>query len=347
MRKLAWMAVSLSVLAALAAGQASKKTLDLQTYFKQSVGLTDDQVAQIRGGQAFAKAMPSRTPAEIIVWGAVYVKATPDSYLKFSSDYDRLAKMPGYVAIRKISTPPQPADFKGFDADKDDIHAMKDCKPGDCDVQMPASSMEDFQKSIDWSAPDVDVRVNQLAQKKILEGVTAYQSQGNAILGVYNDKDHPTVVPDQFKYILSYSKVLPNYLPAFYNYLLTYPKGKPANVEDTFYWAKVSFGLKPTLRVVHVVTLRGKAPGEPAYAIAEKQLYSNHYFQTALDVTFCISDAGDPTRPGFYMIKAMGSEQAGLTGFKGSIVRKVAVGRSASSLEKSLAAIKGLLEQTR
>ena len=46
----------------------------------------------------------------------------------------------------------------------------------------------------------------------------------------------------------------------------------------------------------------------------------------------------------FILIKAMGSEQAGLTGIKGSMVRKVAVGRSASSLEKSLAAIKTMLE---
>jgi len=41
---------------------------------------------------------------------------------------------------------------------------------------------------------------------------------------------------------------------------------------------------------------------------------------------------------------ALGSEQAGLTGVKGSIVRKAAVGRSASSLQKSLTAIKNDLE---
>jgi hypothetical protein len=41
---------------------------------------------------------------------------------------------------------------------------------------------------------------------------------------------------------------------------------------------------------------------------------------------------------------AMGSEQAGLTGFKGSIVRKVAVDRSASSLQKLMTAIKTALE---
>jgi len=81
-----------------------------------------------------------------------------------------------------------------------------------------------------------------------------------------------------------------------------------------------------------------------AYAIAEKQLYSSHYFQTALDLTFCLRDRGNPKRSGFYLIKAMGSEQAGLTGIKGSIVRKVAVGRTASSLEKSLAAIRNILE---
>jgi hypothetical protein len=113
---------------------------------------------------------------------------------------------------------------------------------------------------------------------------------------------------------------------------------------DTFQWAKVKFGLKPTLRVLHIVTMPGSGPDEFAYTIAEKQLYSSHYFQTALDLTFCIRGSGDPKKPGFYLIKAMGSEQAGLTGFKGSIVRKVAVGRSVSSLEKSLAVIKSTLE---
>jgi hypothetical protein len=44
------------------------------------------------------------------------------------------------------------------------------------------------------------------------------------------------------------------------------------------------------------------------------------------------------------LVKAMGSEQAGLTGVKGAMVLKVAVGRIASSLEKSLAAIKTMLE---
>lgn len=148
----------------------------------------------------------------------------------------------------------------------------------------------------------------------------------------------------QFEYILSYSRALPEYLPAFYHYLLSYPRDKPASVHDSFYWAKVKFGLKPTLRIVHVVTMRGNPGTDPAYAIAEKQLYASHYFQTALDLTFCVAERKDPQKPGFYLVKVMGSEQAGLTGFKGSIVRKVAVDRLASTLQNSLAAIKDALE---
>ncbi len=72
---------------------------NLNTYFKQYVGLTDDQITAIRGGKPIAKNLRSRTPAEIFVFGAVYVNATPDSYVNFSTDFDRLRKLSGYLAI--------------------------------------------------------------------------------------------------------------------------------------------------------------------------------------------------------------------------------------------------------
>jgi hypothetical protein len=211
---------------------------------------------------------------------------------------------------------------------------------------MPAEGIERIHKSINWSAPpaELDRQVNQHLHQRVIEGLQAYRRDGNQALGVYVDKENPTDVPRQFAYMLSYAKALPKYLPDFQRYLLAYPNAKSGNISDMFYWAKVKFGLKPTLRVVQVVTLRGTSANEATYAIAEKQLYSSHYFETALDLTFCVRATDDPKQVGFYLIKAMGSEQAGLTGVKGSMVRKVAVGRTASSLEKSLATIKNILE---
>jgi len=322
----------------------AQTTSELNTYFQQNVGLSQDQIAAIRAGQAVAKVAKSRIPDEVFVFGAVYVNAPPERYLKLAYDFDLLRQVPGYEAIQKFSNPPQLSDLKGYAYDSDDIKALKNCKPDNCQLQLSASSLEALQKSVDLSAPDAEEKVNQYLHGMVIERLLAYQKAGNQALGVYNDKKDPTQVSDQFKYMLSYSQLLPNISPDLYHYLLDYPNAPSSNVVDMFYWDKVKFGLKPTLRVVQVVTMKGNNPHEPAYTIAEKQLYASHYFETALDLTFCVS-GDDPKQPGFYLIKFMGSEQAGLTGFKGSIVRSHAVGRSASSLQKSLTAMKNALEK--
>jgi hypothetical protein len=322
----------------------SQSNPDLQNFFRQNIGLSEDQIAAIRRGQPVAKTLPSRTPAEVFLFGAVFIHAAPENYLRFARDLDRLRKLPSYLALGVFTHPPELSDLKGFSFDDDDIRALKGCKPGDCLIQMPASSIEELHRSINWSAADVNEQVNQLLQKTAAQRLLAYQREGNQALGVYNDKRDPTEVPQQFAYMLSYSKVLPEYLPDFYHYLLAYPDARPANVEDAFYWAKVKFGLKPTLRVVHAATMRGNPGDRVACAIAEKQLYSSHYFETALDLSFCVRGGEDPKQPGFYLIMAMGSEQTGLTGAKGSVVRKVAVGRSVSNLQEALMTIKNTLE---
>ena len=344
-RRIIQVAALIALITASVCPSFSQTNADLQTYLSQKLGLSEKEIASIRSGEPFAKTLESRTPAEIFVFGVVYINAAPERYLKFASDFDRLRQVPGYLAINKFSEPPQLSDLQGFGFGSDDVKGLKDCKPADCVVQLPASTMGELRKSVNWSAPNVDGEVNQFVQKLALQRLLLYQEQGGRILGaVYNDKKEQVNVADQFKYMLSYAKALPQHLPEFNNYLVNYPDAKAANVESTFYWDNVKFGLKPTLRIVQVLTMHGDTPQQPAYVIAEKQLYSSHYFETALDLTFCIRGSDDAKQPGFYLIKVMGSEQAGLTGFKGSIVRKVAVGRSVSDLQKTLASIKSTLE---
>jgi hypothetical protein len=63
--------------------------------------------------------------------------------------------------------------MKGFSFEKDDIEALS-CKPGDCLIQMPTSSLEEVHRSIDWSAPDVSEQANQKLQKAALQRLLAY-----------------------------------------------------------------------------------------------------------------------------------------------------------------------------
>jgi len=341
-------AIGIAALLGLIAG-ISRPTVppsipSLETFFRENIGLSDDQIDAIRSGQPIVKPLPPRTPDEVLLFGAVYIRAASETYFQYARNFDRLRQVPGFLAVGVFTDPPQLSDLRGFSLDHDDVEDLKRCQPGNCRIQMPATSMEKLQRSVDWSAPDVDEQVNQRLQKGAFERLLAYQREGNAALGAYNDKRDPTDVPEQFAYLLSYGNALPEHVPDFYHYLLAYPRDKPAHFEETFYWAKVKFGLKPTLRIVHMVTMRGKPGDHIACAIAQKQLYSSHYFRTALDLSVCVRDSEDAKQPGFYLIKALGSEQPGLSGRKGSIVRRAAVSRAVSNLQKGLAAIRDTIE---
>jgi hypothetical protein len=79
--------------------------------------------------------------------------------------------------------------------------------------------------------------------------------------------------------------------------------------------------------------------------ILVKQLYASHYFQLALDLTACVREIDRPSEKGFYPISLKGSTQQGLTGIRGSLLRRVVVRKTRSAQEKALSAIKRALEQ--
>lgn len=341
--RFAKMYVAVLLLSLILPPASNAQNIEPFKFFRDYAGLTEDQIAAIRNGKAVAKVVESRTPDEVFVFGSVYVQSTTEKYLKLAADIAELRKLPSYLAVRKFSDPPQSSDFDGFTLEADDIKQLKNCEPGKCDVQLPAEAMDAFKQSVNWSAPDAANQVNWLAQKMALEAVQRYIQGGNAALGTYMDKRHPAVVGETFASLLSRSQALPVYLPELQHYLLDYPRAQSENIQSEFYWEKVNFGLKPTLRIVQAIVYRDSRSTDPAYAVAVKQLYASHYFEAALDLTVCVRDPDNPGR-GFYLITLKGSQQAGLTGLKGGIVRKVAVDKTRSSLERALGAIKQRLE---
>jgi hypothetical protein len=336
--------LSLLLLASGTRSAASEQVFVLDTFLRENVGLDTEQIDSIHRGKAAAIVLDSPTPDEVFVFGTIYVDATPDSYLRFANDSDALRKLPSYLAVQEFSDPPQPSDLDGFTIEAEDFKELKNCKPGRCEVQLPSDAMDQFQNSINWTATDAANQANRLAQQMALQALLAYQKGGNPALGVYRDKEHPAGVAETFQALLRRLKSLPVYLPDLNRLLLEYPLVDPANAPSKFYWEKVNFGLKPTLRMVQQIIYRGGTPADPVHAVALKQLYASHYFQSALDLTVCTRDAARPNEHGFYLITVKASKQAGLTGLKGSILRKVAVGKTRSSLERSLTAIKQRVE---
>jgi len=334
--------IALTAFALAAPGESVDPQL---TVLFSQVGLTDQQTAAIDAGQPVAKVLQWGGPSEVFVFGAVYIAGSPETYLKLTRNVARLAGTPGYLAIGDLPATANSADLSGLTLDPDDLKALKTCREGACDVQLPTASIATFQQAVDWSKPDAAGQASGLARGMVLDLVREYRRGGNTALGVYRDKDHPARVADQFETMVGRSATLPNVLPELRQYLLKYPDVDLPGADSYFYWEKVDFGMKPTIRVNHGVIYRAGDPNQPISAVAVKQLYASHYFHTALDVSVCVPDP-KPQRGGFYLVTLKSSEQDGLTGAKGSILRKIVVDKTRSSLEKGLALIKATVERT-
>ena len=310
------------------------------------LGLTSQQIAAIDAGRPVATVLPWGGPSEVYVFGAVHIAGSPEAYLEAARDVARLSGTPGYQGIGEIRDNATVANLGALAFDPDDVKALKNCREGSCDVQLPTSGIQRFRDGVDWSRADAADQANALARPGVLQLVQAYRRGGNEALGEYRDKQRPARVADQFQTMVGRASTLPDVLPELRRYLLEYPNAELAGADSFFYWEKVSFGMKPTIRVNHAVIYRGRSQGRDFGVVAIKQLYATHYFHTALDMSVCVDDGATVAPHGFYLLTLKGSEQEGLTGAKGSILRKVVVDKTRSSLESALASIKRSVEQS-
>ena len=267
--------------------------------------------------------------------------------LEAARDVSRLRGTPGYLGVGELPDDATVSDLTPLSLDADDVTALKNCREGSCEVQLPQASIQAVRDTVNFSRPDAAEQVNALARQMIVALLRRYRQGGLRALGEYRDKEHPARVSDEFETMMTRASVLPDLIPELRRYLLEYPNAPLPNADSFFFWEKVDFGLKPTIRVNHAMIARGRTTRGHEYGIvAIKQLYATHYFHTALDVSVCIDDGATGPTPGFYLLTIKGSQQGGLTGLKGSILRKVVVDKTRNSLERALASIKRTVERS-
>jgi hypothetical protein len=327
-----------------AGGETVERPRQPHTYFRETVGLDQGEIDIIDSDRALAKVIDTRDRAEVVIFGAVFVNAPIQTYIDMYRDIESLAGTEAYLAVGEFSSPPELADVDGLTLDEQDIKDLKDCRPGKCALQFPLRSITDARAEIDWDALDVGDQVNRLLRRLAVRGVRMYQAGGLEAIGAWQDKKEPVSLAQSFESLMNSFPGFPEYAPEFRDYLLGYPNVKLDSGEDFFYWEKVKFGLKPTIRACHVTIHKLRAPEMSPYVIVNKQIYSSHYFLAAVDISALIRDSADPEPKGFYLVTRKASRQHGLTGFKGKLIRGTVVGRTRDSMERALESIKARLE---
>lgn len=315
---------------------------EVRAFLQKRALFTPAEIARVDAGQAFAKLLPAPSPDYIYVFGAVYVKSTPEQYLRYAGDAEFLRKLPQYLALGRFGSTPERDELRGFDLEPDDIKELRSCKPGKCEVQLPDTG---FTQGIDWKRPDLAQQISIKTRLLALDILGRYQRGGMRELGSYNDEGKPVSVQQHFADLLKAPSISVDFLPEFQRHITGYPQVTLPGAESLFYWERVSFGLKPTLRINHSIRYRSRTPTSDVGVIAVKQLWASHYLQSAIDVSMCVRDPRmPPEQPGCYLMSMKASKQAGLTGFLGGIMRRVITTKTRSGAEESLAGIKRELE---
>jgi len=299
---------------------------ELETYLNSSVRLTAAERQSLLAGAPVTKILDADPAREVAVFGAVWIKASPEDYVRAVTDIERLEQGESFLVTKKISDPPKLEDFAALELPQADFDDLRTCKVSACEVKISQEALDRLRRDVNWSQPTARADANKVLRQMAFEYVTAYRSGGNRSLAVYRDKEHPTFVAQEFETMVNRMPEFTIHLPALRKYLLEYPAFTLPESTSFFYWQTVVFGLKPTTRINHVVIT--KSP--EGTAVATKQLYATHYFWTALELRTLVPDKA--RGPGVWFVNVNRSRSDGLSGFLGRLVR----GKVRSEIESGM-----------
>ena len=329
--------VPLSVTSKAAGAQPSLPPA-LASFLTEEAHASPAEREALLAGNPLVKLLDADPTKEIAVLGAVWVKAPAGRYVEQMKNIEQFERGGAFRVTKRISDPPRADDFAALTIADEDFDDLKDCKLGDCVLKLGADALQTLRDEVDWRKPTARADANAVFRRLALQYVNGYREGGNARLAVYRDHDRPTFVANEFRSMIDRLPRLGAELPDLTRYLLEYPNAPLANSIDFLYWQETKFGLRPTVRISHLVIQ--ERPNRTV--VASKMLYSNHYFWTALELRVLLPD---PARgPGFWLVTVNRSRSDGLSGFTGRVIR----GRVRSEVEDgtraALAATKTKLE---
>ncbi len=313
----------------------------LDQYLTTVVRPSPAEYKRLIEGVPITKLLDADPNLEVSVFGGVWINATMRQYIDAVQDIENFERGRGFRVTKRISSPPAAQDFALMELPEEDVSDLRTCEVGDCEVKLGRQAIERFRTEIDWNSPNWRAAADALMRRLALDLVSAYLEGGNDRLAVYRDNSRPTFVAREFRSMIDQMPELTVYMPVLRRYLLDFPKAALPGANSFLYWQETKFGLKPTIRISHVVIREG--PEDTV--VASKMLYASHYFWTALELRALVPD---PSRGhGFWFFTVSRSRSDGLSGFTGRVIRRRVQREAQEGILAALNATKRKLEQPR
>jgi len=314
----------------------------MSEYLQQRAGFSADDMASLAAGRGVAKLLPTQREDEMGVVGAVFINVAPD-YL--ASAYSQVDKVEPIAALEHgiFSTPAKISDLAALTLESDDLKSLRKCKPGDCDLMLPDTAIARFQKEVNWDSSSASEDATRLFRQMLVEYVNQYRSQGDQALMTFRHGKNEQSVEAGFKQLLAESPAVGQAFPQLLAHIEHYPSGRNPETKDYVFWMKTDTGLKPAIRVVHLIVHTETQGTKKVPIFAIKSLYADYYLRDSIGLRVLLP-AGTEGKS-MYLVALSRGHVEGMTGLKGKIMRSTLMNGMQKETADYLNQMKQVVEQ--
>jgi hypothetical protein len=308
----------------------------VRSYLQNQAGLSGDEMNAVASGQGVAKLLPTKQDDEMAITGAIYLNVAP-FYL--ASAYAQVDKIEPVAALQHgvFSTPAKVSDLAGLTLEADDIKDLRKCKPGNCGMLLPDAAIARFQKELNWNSGTATDDANRLFRQILVDYVNAYRADGDKAMANFQIGRKQQSTAQGFESLLAEMPSIARHFPQLEAHLRDYPRGSSPETKDYILWVKTDTGMKPTIRMAHLIVHTETLGAKKAPVFAIKSLYASHYLLDSLAVRVLVPTTEGDAKSCYLVVLARGHLE-GMTGIKGKIIRSTIL----NSMQKETA---GYLDQ--
>lgn len=288
---------AVALVAALVAHPASGQS-DPVAFVRAAAAASRDEMAALADGAPLVRTLDTDDPRELAQAYVVRVRA-PVSFVlaRIREGHVLLDDAAGDGARGVFGARPDPADLAGLSLPRAEVRDLERCRPGRCDVKLPAGETSRLHEAVDWDGDASGPEADRFVRGLLLRALDAYRRGDGAAL-TYEDKAEPLAVLAGLRRLLDEAEDLRALDPAFHAHLYGPPESVPG-IEDLYTWTVEELGAK-SLVSLHHIAVRERGPSGMAL-IGIKRFYASHYFQASLRTLALAPAAGDPEAPDTYV----------------------------------------------
>lgn len=335
LRTAAAIALSLAVLtggeSSTAQGRVSAR---VQTFLGNQLGIPAARMRPLWNGRAIAVSLAATDNREVAVAGAIRIMVPPSFYASLLHDITSFKRGHDVLQIGAFSAPARVGDVAALTLDDHDVAALSRCRPGHCGVQLSREAIERFQRELSPRTSDANDAATRAMRLVLVDLVNGYLTSGDQALMVYADSSTPLRVAQEFKALLESPPAIASRFAPLAERLADFPRDRRPGTGDVIYWSKERLGPSVVLAVTHLAVVPILTRPPVVVAAASKQIYSSHYFDASLGLTFVLDDDSDPAA--MYLVYVNRSRVDVFHGLFGGVKRSMIRSRMGSAVERNL-----------